>query len=154
MWIRHAADAPRHGAVRAEVVAPQLTDAQITAALTRAQVPLGRLSVHNVGGIVVVGGNADAATARRAVAVIHDLGFARVANVVKVDSYDDEGLRRAAERQLAQTRSLNGCTLAVSCSHGVLRVSGTAQNDMQEDLARQVLRGVGAQEVRVELTRM
>jgi osmotically-inducible protein OsmY len=155
MYMRHAKDATSQRRMRADLVAPQLNDAQITAALRRANVPLEGLTVHNVDGIIVLGGKADAAAADRAVAALNTLGFARVANLVKADTFDDEGLRRAAERQLAQTRSLDGCTLKVSCSRGVIRVSGTIQNELQQDVARNVLRGVeGAHEVQVELKKL
>ena len=74
---------------------------------------------------------------------------------MKAEAFDDEAIRRAAERQLAQARSLDGCTLKVSCLHGVIRVSGTIQNELQQDVARNVLRGVeGAHEVQVELKKM
>src|SRR6266498_1237016 len=150
MYVRHAADKPSHARVRAEV---QLTDAQITNALRRAHVSLDGMSVRNVNGIVLLRGTADTATAKKAVAAINDLGFMRVANLVKAEAFDDDGIRRAAERQLAQTRSLDGCTLKVSCLRGVIRVSGTIQNELQLDVARKVLRGVeGAHDVRVELT--
>ena len=155
MYVRHATDKTPQRSVRADVVAPQLNDAQITAALRRANVPLDGLTVHNVDGIIVLGGKADAATAGRAVAALNSLGFARVANLVKADTFDDEGLRRAAERQLAQTRSLDGCTLKVSCSGGVIRVSGTVQNELQQDVARNALRGVaGARDVQIELKKL
>ncbi len=152
MYVRHAADKPSHARVRAEV---QLTDAQITNALRRAHVSLDGMSVRNVNGIVLLRGTADTATAKKAVAAINDLGFTRVANLVKAEAFDDDGIRRAAERQLAQTRSLDGCTLKVSCSRGVIRVSGTIQNELQLDVARNVLRGVeGAHDVQVELKKM
>ena len=154
MYVRHAKDQRPQRSVRADVAAPPLNDTQIVAALRRANVPLDGLTVHNVDGIVLLGGRADAATAGRAVAALNALGFARVANLVKADSFDDEGLRRAAERQLAQTRSLDGCMLKVSCSGGVIRVSGTIQNELQQDVARNVLRGVGAHEVQVELKKL
>ncbi len=152
MYVRHAADKPSHARVRAEV---QLTDAQITNALRRAHVSLDGMSVRNVNGIVLLRGTADTATAKKAVAAINDLGFTRVANLVKAEAFDDDGIRRAAERQLAQTRSLDGCTLKVSCLRGVIRVSGTIQNELQLDVARKVLRGVeGAHDVQVELKKM
>jgi osmotically-inducible protein OsmY len=154
MYVRHATDQTSKRTVRAEVVAPQLTDAQINAALLRANVPLERLTVHNVDGIVLVSGTADAETTRRAVAAINGLGFTRVANLVKAESFDDEGLRRAAERQLGQARALYGCTLKVSCTDGVIRVSGTVQNDLQPDIARDVLRGVGAHDVQIALKKL
>ena len=154
MYVRHAKDKTSPQRTRAEVAAPQLTDAQIAAALRRANVPLERLTVRNVDGIVLVSGSADHATAEKAVAAINGLGFSRVANLVRAETFDDEGLRREAERQLAQTRSLYGCTLKVSCSQGVIRVSGTVQNDLQPDIARDVLRTVGAHDVQIELKKL
>lgn len=155
MYVRHAADKKSHVRMRADALAPAMNDTQIVAALRRADVPLDGLTVHNVDGIVLLGGRADAASAGKAVAAINALGFTRVANLVKADSFDDEGIRRAAERQLAQTRSLDGCTLRVSCSRGVIRLSGTIQNELQEDVARNVLRTVqGAHDVQVELKKL
>jgi len=155
MYVRHAGDKTSHARVRAEVVAPQLTDLQIAAALRRANVALDGMTVQNVDGIVLLRGTADAATAKKAVAAINDLGFTRVANLVRAAEFDDEGMRRAAERQLAQTRSLDGCMLKVSCLRGVIRVSGTVQNELQLDVARNVLRTVeGAQDVQLELKKL
>lgn len=162
MYVRHAATpAPKQTVradvqtVRADVAAPQLTDAQIADALRRANVRLDGLTVRNADGIVIVSGNADRATAEKAVAAVNTLGFTRVANLVQHETFDDESLRRAAERQLAQTRSLDGCTLKVSCERGVIHVSGTVQNELQQDIARNVLRGVeGAHQVQVELKKL
>jgi osmotically-inducible protein OsmY len=155
MYVRHAADKTSHARVRAAVLAPQLNDAQIVAALLRADVSLAGLTVHNVDGIVLLSGNADAAAAGKAVVGINNLGFTRVANLVKAEAFDDEGIRRAAERQLAQARSLDGCMLKVSCLRGVIHVSGTIQNDLQQDVARNVLRGVeGAHEVQIDLKKL
>ena len=155
MYMRHAGDKSSSARVRAEVVAPQLTDLQIAAALRRANVPLDGMTVQNVDGIVLLRGSADVATAKKAVAAINDLGFTRVANLVHAESFDDEGIRRAAERQLAQSRSLDGCMLKVSCSRGVIRVTGTVQNELQLDVARNVLRTVeGAHDVHLELTKL
>jgi osmotically-inducible protein OsmY len=155
MYVRHAADKTSPARVRAAVLAPQLSDAQIVAALHRANVGLEGLTVHNVDGIVLLSGNADAAAADKAVAGINNLGFMRVANLVRADSFDDEGIRRAAERQLAQTRSLDGCMLKVSCLRGVIRVSGTIHNELQQDIARNVLHGIeGAHEVQFELKKL
>jgi osmotically-inducible protein OsmY len=155
MHVRHMNETSARQPMRADVVAPQINDAQIADALHRANVPTGALTVHNVDGIVLVQGTADETTTRNAIAVINGLGFTRVANLVHVQSFDDENIRRAAERQLAQTRSLDGCMLKVSCSRGVIHVSGTIQNELQQDIARNVLRGVeGAHAVQVELKRL
>lgn len=155
MYVRHVADNAGRRQVRAAVVAPQMNDTQIVAALQRANVPLDGMTVNNVDGIVLLRGTAEAGSAAKAIAGINALGFTRVANLVKAESFDDEGIRRAAERQLAQTRSLDGCTLKVSCSRGVIHVSGTIHNELQQDIARNVLRGVeGAHDVQVELKKL
>ena len=140
---------------RAQVVTPQLADSAIVKAVQDANVPIDGLTATNVGGIVVLKGTADAEAAQQAVAVVHQLGFARVANlIVKRSAIDDEAMRRQAERQLASTRALDGCTLRVSCAKGILRVEGTAYSDLQADVARNVLRHLGAQEVQVALKKL
>jgi osmotically-inducible protein OsmY len=151
--IHHSGETTSTHRAKAELLTPQLSDAAIVDALREAKIDVSRLSVRSTGGIVVLRGNADRFTSERAVTVVKTLGFARVANLISVKApFDDEGIRRSAERQLASARGLDGCTLRVSCERGVLRVEGTAQNELQVDLARSVLRKVeGANEVRVEL---
>lgn len=154
--VRHAGEATTAQQSRAQVVTPpQLPDAAIVKAVQDANVRIDGLTAMNVGGIVVLKGTADAASAQQAVAAVRQLGFARVANlIVTRAAMDDEGMRREAERQLASTRALDGCTLRVSCSKGVLRVEGTAYSDLQADVARNVLRRLGAQEVQVALRKL
>lgn len=157
MALRHD-DAPQQTASKHAAVldAPAISDNDITQALQRANVSVQGLMAHNVGGIVVLRGTADAPTAERATAVVKSLGITRVANLIQTPApFDDENIRREAERQLAGTRALDGCTLKVSCNQGILRVSGTIQNDLQEDAAKSVLRSVhGAHEVQVQLSRL
>ena len=153
--VRHGGNtaAPRN--TRAQVVTPQIPDTAIVKSIQDANVRVDGLTATNVGGIVVLKGTADSASALQAAAVVKQLGFARVANlIVMKTAVDDEGIRRVAERHLASTRALDGCTLRVTCTKGILRVEGTASSDLQADVARNVLRGIGAQEVRVELKRL
>jgi len=153
--VRHGGSSPAQGVHPAQVVAPQIPDAQIVKAIRDANIQIGGLSATNVGGIVVLKGTADAAAALQAATVVKQLGFQRVANlIVAQTASDDEGIRRTAERHLASTRGLDGCNLHVSCTKGVLRVEGTSSSDLQADLARNVLRGIGAQEVQIALKRM
>ena len=153
--VRHGGNATTQQKARAQVVTPQIPDAAIVRAVQDANVKIEGLSATNVGGIVVLKGTADAAAAQQAGAVVKQLGFARVANLIVTKApADDEGIRRVAERQLASTRALDGCTLRVSCSKGVLLVEGTAYSELQADVARKVLRSVGAQEVRVDLKKL
>lgn len=153
--IRHANDVTTTGQSRAQVVTPQTPDTAIVKAVQNANLQIDGLSATNVGGIVVLKGTADPAVAQQAAAVVHQLGFARVANlIVPRTAVDDDWMRREAERRLASTRALDGCTLRVSCAKGVIRVEGTSYSDMQSEVARNVLRRIGAHEVQVSLTKL
>ena len=153
--LRHGSEATTAKQNHAQIVGGQLSDATIVRAVQDANVRIDGLSATNVGGIVVLKGTADATSARQAVAVVHQLGFTRVANLIVTQTpIDDEGMRRLAERQLASTRALDGCMIRVSCSKGIIRVEGTSSNDLQSDVARNVLRHLGAQEVQVALRKL
>jgi len=154
IFVNHAGDRTTNGPrAQAELIAPQISDGAIADAIRQANVDVERLSVRSASGIVVLRGNADPATSAKAVSVVKNLGFKRVANLIGTSAaIDDEGIRRNAERRLASARGLDGCTLRVSCTRGVLLVEGTTHNELQVDLARTVLRTVqGAHEVRVAL---
>jgi osmotically-inducible protein OsmY len=111
------------------------------------------LAVHSVGGIVILKGTGDPKLAQQAVEVVKSLGVTRVANLISPVTFDDEAIRRDAERQLANNGSLQGCKLTVHCEKGVLSVTGTVVHELQKDAARSALRTVrGAREVRVDLT--
>jgi osmotically-inducible protein OsmY len=126
----------------------------IANAVRKANVPVTNLVVRNVGGIVILRGEGQAADGERAVEAVRSLGFTRVANLIQNPTFDDESIRRDAERRLASTRSLDGCLLRVSCLRGVIRVQGTMQSESQEDVARRVLKNVsGAQGVQIELAK-
>jgi uncharacterized metal-binding protein len=150
--MRHGGDATTPRNTRAQAVAPTIPDTAIVQAVRDANLLIDGFSATNVGGIVVLKGTADAASAQQAAAVVKQLGFARVANLIvtRVTASDDK-IVREAERQLTLTRALDGCTLHVSCVNGILRVDGTAYNELQVDVARKVLRNVGASEVQVAL---
>jgi osmotically-inducible protein OsmY len=159
MVARHQSTSRIEPAAHAQLAGPQtpaLSDVQIVRAIQDANLTVNQLYVRNVGGIVVLRGSADAAEAARAGEVVKSLGFARVANLIVPDAkFDDDNIRRDAERQLAQARQLDGCTLIVSCDKGVLRVSGTVHHELQKDAARSVLRSVrGAREVQVDLSKV
>jgi hypothetical protein len=153
--VRHGGDTTTARQSRAQAVTAQLPDTAIVKAVQDANLRVEGLSATNVGGIVVLKGIADAAVAQRAATVVHQLGFARVANlIVPRTAVDDDTMRREAERRLASTRALDGCTLRVSCAKGILRVEGTSYSEMQSEVARNVLRRIGAQEVQVSLTKL
>jgi osmotically-inducible protein OsmY len=135
-------------AYRADVAAP--SDDAITKALS--DVPISDLAVRSAGDIVILRGVADTKSAQRAVAIVKSLGVMRVANLINTSAFDDEAIRRDAERELARSRSLDGCKLRVHCQKGILTVTGTVQHELQKDAARSALRAVrGAREVRVDL---
>ena len=155
IFMRHGGDATTPRNTRAQTVAPTIPDTAIVKAVRDANLRIDGFSATNVGGIVVLKGTSDAASAQQAAVVVKQLGFARVANLIVTRvAANDETIRRDAERQLTLTRALDGCTLHVSCVNGILRVDGTAYNDLQVDVARQVLRNVGAQEVQVALKKL
>ena len=153
--VRHGGTTSKSRNNRAQVMTPQIPDATIVKAIQNANIRIAGLSATTVGGIVVLKGSATPAAALQAATLVKQLGVARVANlIVPITPVDDDGIRRVAERQLASTRALDGCDLRVSVTKGVLRVEGTAYNDLQVDLARDVLRGVGASEVQIALKKM
>jgi uncharacterized metal-binding protein len=153
--MRHGGNATTSRKASAEVVTPQIPDAAIVKAVRDANLRIDGLSATNVGGIVVLKGTSDAASAQQAAVVVKQLGFARVANLIVTRvAANDETIRREAERQLTLTRALDGCTLHVSCINGILRVDGTAYSELQVDVARKVLKNVGAQEVQVALKKL
>jgi uncharacterized metal-binding protein len=150
--MRHGGDATTPRTTRAEAVTPTMPDTAIVKAVRDANLRIDGFSATNVGGIVVLKGTADAASAQQAAAVVKQLGFARVANLIVTRvAANDDTIVREAERQLTLTRALDGCTLHVSCVNGILRVDGTAYNELQVDVARKVLKNVGAHEVQVAL---
>jgi osmotically-inducible protein OsmY len=153
--VRHGANTTIGPTNRAQVMKPQIPDTAIIKAIQAANLRIEGLSATTVGGIVILKGTADSASALQAAGVVKQLGFARVANLIVPKTVsDDDGIRRQAERQLASTRALDGCNLRVSCTKGVLRVEGTTYNDTQIDAARNILRGVGAQEVQIALKKL
>lgn len=153
--MRHSGSPVTARNTHAQVVTPRIPDTAIVQAVRDANLRIDGFSATNVGGIVVLKGTSDAASAQQAAAVVRQLGFARVANLIVTKvAADDDSIRREAERQLTSTRALDGCTLHVSCVNGILRVDGTAYNELQEDVARKVLRNVGAHEVQVALKKL
>jgi uncharacterized metal-binding protein len=153
--MRHGSDATTPRNTRAQTVAPTIPDTAIVKAVRDANLRIDGFSATNVGGIVVLKGTSDAASAQQAATVVKQLGFARVANlIVTRATANDDTIVREAERQLTLTRALDGCTLHVSCVNGILRVDGTAYNELQVDVARKVLRNVGASEVQVALKKL
>ena len=154
--LKHPLDLTSETQNVAATLAPALSDNQIADEIRQQQALIANLTVRQVGGIVILRGTAPGkAEAVKAVDAVKGLGFSRVANLLAISpGIDDEGIRRAAERQLATQRGLDGCRFAVRCDKGVLQVSGKVQNDAQADVARMVLKNVqGAKEVQADFAR-
>jgi osmotically-inducible protein OsmY len=149
MWISHVFQPVGTVKTRADVL-----DGTIERAIRDSNVAITDLSVRNAGGIVILRGIADPSSAQVAVDVVKRLGISRVANLIATPAaINDDAIRREAERQLAGTTALDGCTLHVNCEKGVLTVTGTVQHDLQRDAARVALRRIpGVREVKVDLS--
>ena len=155
MWTRHNSLSTNKSRLHANAMEPMepIDDQAIEKAIRGNNVAVSDLSVRSVGGIVILRGNGDAVSAEQAVSIIKSMGPTRVANLITKNVIADDAIRRDAERQLAATNSLSGCTLKVRCDNGILSVTGTVQNELQKDAARSALRGIrGAKVVRVDLS--
>jgi len=127
----------------------------VTAQFASATLPIDHFRAVEIGGIVVLRGDAlNSDDALRAGDFAKTLGYARVANLVRViDPPDDVAIERYAERQLA-TRQLDGCRFRVNSDRGVVHVTGTVKYELQKDLAISLLRTIdGVREVRMEAAR-
>ena len=154
VWLRHSDQATSTNELtKAQALRAPASIAAIETALR--EIPISNLRVHNVEGIVILKGEADAENAALAVTTVKSLGVARVANLIRTpNTPDDNAIRMDAERQLARAPQLDGAQIRVSCESGVLKVKATVHSDLQADAARQVLRGVkGAQRVEFETAR-
>lgn len=126
----------------------------LTPQLQKAGVEVDGLSAVEVGGIVVLRGRTvDPAAAERASLATQNLGYPRVANLIRVvTAPNDAVIERTAERRLAMQRSLDGCSLRVDSNAGVLTVAGKVQSELQKDLAVNVLRSInGVRTVKFDL---
>lgn len=153
MWTAHSVLPAGRQHVTASAL-EAIDDQAIEKAIRDTNLPVADLSVHSVGGIVILRGSGDSASAEHAVSVVKSLGPQRVANLITPTvAIDDQAIAREAERQLATSNSLEGCQLHVHCEKGVLSVTGTVHHELQKDAARSVLRAVrGAREVHLDLT--
>lgn len=114
------------------------------------------LIVTEMDGILLIRGRApERATIARIGQLAAELGHPRVANlVVHTPAIADDEIERTAERELAESRSLEGCRLSVSSKAGVVLVSGKVRQDLQREAAASLLRNLpGVREVRTDLAR-
>lgn len=131
--------------------APQATD--LTPQFRAAGLKISNLKAFEVGGVVVLRGvAADRETAEEVGRMATTLGYLRVANLVRVaPPTDDIAIERFAERELA-VRPLDGCTFHIDSREGVLYVTGHVVNELQKDMAIELLRNIdGVKSVHAEL---
>src|SRR5262249_4391949 len=121
---------------------PQADD--VTANLTAAGVQVPDLIAVEVGGIVVIRGTAaSSAEAERAGKIARELGYARVANLVRVmEPADDAVIQRLAERELSRHRGMDGCNIQVKSVRGVVNLSGRVSHELQKDMAVTLIRNI------------
>jgi osmotically-inducible protein OsmY len=102
------------------------------------------LQAIEIGGIVILRGTTpDAATASHAGLLVKDLGYSRVANLIRVvEPPDDAAIQRAVERRLAMHRALDGCKLRVESNGGLVTVAGTVSSEIQKDVAVRLVRRI------------
>lgn len=113
------------------------------------------LRAVEVGGIMVLRGRTiDKMAAEKAGSVAQSLGYSRVANLIQVvEAPDDARIERAAERQLAVHRGLDGTQIVVDSTNGFVRLTGRVYSELQKDMAVSLIRninGVRAVEARLE----
>lgn len=121
---------------------PQAND--ITAQFVSAGVNVPDLRAVEVGGIVILRGNtASAADAEHASQVARDLGYTRVANLVRVlEPADDAAIQRSAERELSRHRGLDGSNIRIKSVRGIVSLTGSVAEELQKDMAITLVRNV------------
>jgi osmotically-inducible protein OsmY len=128
----------------------------LTPQLAAAGVNVDGFKAVEVGGIVVLRGRVnEIESAQNAAISVRNLGYTRVANLIQVaEPVDDEKIERTAERALGLRRSLDGCNIHVDSDHGVVRLGGTVQHELQKDVAISVVRNIsGVRAVKSSLQR-
>lgn len=137
----------------ATAATPETTD--LTNAFRAAGATIDRLQVYEIAGIVIIRGRAtDKAQAETLNQYAQTLGYRRVANLIQIVKHEDAAIARAAERELAVHRSLDGCQFSVTSVKGKLKVAGHVRHELQKDVAMAVLRSInGVRSVEVKLDR-
>ncbi len=141
------------GALSARAADPEVFD--LTTQFRAGGVAVDHLKVLEVGGIVVIRGmTADAANAAAATEFARSHGYTRVANLVQIsEPANDAVIQRAAERELAAHHGLDGCRLRVSSHNGVVHVGGKVHEELQREMAVQLLRNLdGVRGVQADLS--
>lgn len=126
----------------AGAVEPEAND--ITAKFITAGVEVPDLHAVEVGGIVVLRGNAASPVeAERAGQIARDLGYTRVANLVRIiEPADDASIQRLAERELSRHRGLDGSSIRVKSVRGIVNLAGRVSQELQKDMAITLVRNI------------
>ena len=116
----------------------------ITAKFVTAGVEVPDLRAVEVGGIIVLRGNAASPVeAERAGQIARDLGYTRVANLVRViEPADDASIQRLAERELSRHRGLDGSSIRVKSVRGIVSLAGRVSQELQKDMAITLVRNI------------
>lgn len=116
----------------------------ITASFLSAGINVPDLRAVEVGGIVILRGSAGTAEdAACAAQVARDLGYLRVANLIRVtEAVDDAAIQRLAERELARHRGLDGSSIRIKSQHGIVNLAGRVSQELQKDMAVTLVRNI------------
>ena len=122
--------------------APPAND--ITAKFIAAGIQVPDLQAVEVSGIVILRGTAASPVeAENAGKVARDLGYTRVANLVRViEPADDATIQRLAERELSRHRGLDGSNIRVTSLRGIVNLAGRVSHELQKDMAVTLVRSV------------
>jgi osmotically-inducible protein OsmY len=128
-------------ATSAFAATPQTTD--LTNSFRGAGAAVNALQVYEISGIVIIRGRTtDKAQAEILSNYARNLGYQRVANLVQTVTDDDASIVRKAEVELSIHRALDGCRFSVQSEHGVVRIAGQVQHELQKDVALAVVRNM------------
>ena len=128
-------------ATSAFAATPQTTD--LTNSFRGAGAAVNALQVYEISGIVIIRGRTtDKAQAEILSNYARNLGYQRVANLVQTVTDDDASIARKAEVELSIHRALDGCRFRVQSEHGVVRIAGQVQHELQKDVALAVIRNI------------
>src|SRR5688500_3329747 len=126
-------------------------------AVQDAGVHVDDLRVIPVEGVVIVRGKVhDQESFNRINTLMKDLGYLRVANMMKiVPAPNDQEIRRTAERELGINRSMEGARLRVQSENGIVTIHGRVRYELQRDAAINIVRSIdGVRDVRYNFEKM
>lgn len=136
----------------------QMDAVDVSAAFIQGGAVIENLTAVQISGIVVIHGKTnDKIKAEEAGRIGTRLGYSRIANliVVRDDATDDAAIVFAGQRKLELEPALAGCRFRVDSNLGIIRLTGSVHQDIQSDLAVQILIKIdGVKEVHPDLARL